>query len=632
MCDERELALLYLPPKINKFGTLVVENIALGVDLPILDLERERYLNASDLVSMNLLAKSDENGLDVLIHRQEPRETVHRVRCDKRGVPYQISAVPLVLSDTDSDLDIEFFDEIARLRGVRSNLDDFINAGAVQKHGRLQPKDSSPEGLIADEGAGIEGIACAKSPYVRENFPFIDRIKHKSFDEYLYFLRLYNLVDEEQVDYFKRARQVFFRTYTRGKDYGVAWADLEQSWLNTTEYLITNKRFISDPMTGEMLASRAIATYNRRNMSIVASFFETNDDIWVELSAGGYAACAYHLYSVRHKILIDIAPTPRNSWAWNKHISISHKVIKELVSNYSSITSEYDEIEQGCRLIHVNGSQNLGHFIWNEMPPLLELAAGKRFPERDTRVVTSQSKYMREFGFDKLLLNSGIDYDCQDDDRAIVVGAGKAFGHVMDAGIMRTVHEACAAAMNRDRVDNIVGSSDGAAIIWLNVRDHNKRLENLNDLIGIIVDYVRRKYDLRCLFWIDGWPECEPLIRSAFEENPDAEYEILFGESLATVVELSKRAHVFFAPVGSGLVIPTWLAGRPGFAHGDLMHLQQARFWRNCSVQCHSDTFFADASMTLGGETGYADYSVDLEKAWPLIEAAIDSGLASSLC
>ena len=622
---------MYLPPKINKFGTLVVENIALGVDLPILDLERERYLNATDLVSMNILAKSDENGLDVLIHRQEPRETVHRVRCDKRGVPYQISAVPVSLSDTGSDLGIEFADEIAKLRGVPSTLEDFINASDGQKHGRLQPKSSSHEALVADGEADIDGIACTNSPYVRENFPFIDRIKRKSFDEHLFFLRRYNLVDEEQVDYFKRARQDFFRSYKRGNDYGVAWIDLEQSWLNTTEYLITNKRFVSDPKTGEMLASRAIATYNRRNMSIVASFFETKDDIWVELSAGGYAACAYHLYSVRHKILIDIAPTPRNSWAWNKHIAISHKVIKDLVSNYTSITSEFDEIKRDFRLIHVNGSQNLGHFIWNEMPPLLGLVAGNNYPDRDTRVVTSQSKYMREFGFDQLLRNFGVDYDCQDDDRTIVVGAGKAFGHVIDADILRMVYEASAAAVNRERLDNILGASDGAAIIWLNVRDHNKRLENLNDLIGIIVEYVRRKYDLSCSFWIDGWPECEPLIQSAFEENPDAEYEILFGESLATVVELSKRAHVFFAPVGSGLVIPTWLAGRPGFAHGDLMHLQQARFWRNCSVQCHSDTFFADASMTFGGESGYADYSIDLEKARPLIGAAIDSGLANLL-
>ena len=112
---------------------------------------------------------------------------------------------------------------------------------------------------------------------------------------------------------------------------------------------------------------------------------------------------------------------------------------------------------------------------------------------------------------------------------------------------------------------------------------------------------------------IDGWTNTQDdadALRARLE--PEIEVVSILGCGVYESYLWARAAHVYSNVVGSGLFMNTYFACRPGVAHANTRHLDQAKYWALQSPGSCEPVFFTRAE-TRGDNDLMADYDFDPE-------------------
>ncbi|MEM7674044.1 MAG: hypothetical protein AAF212_11950 [Verrucomicrobiota bacterium] len=118
--------------------------------------------------------------------------------------------------------------------------------------------------------------------------------------------------------------------------------------------------------------------------------------------------------------------------------------------------------------------------------------------------------------------------------------------------------------------------------ILVNVRTHNKTWRNIHECFSYLVTEQSLAQSLKklciVLEYSDGAEDIVQKLDTHLNENG---IEVIHAYNLAIgdLTTLISRSDMAVAPVGSGLVLPTWVWHKPVITHGDPRHMNQLEWW-----------------------------------------------------
>lgn len=259
---------------------------------------------------------------------------------------------------------------------------------------------------------------------------------------------------------------------------------------------------------------------------------------------------------------------------------------------------------------------NLGHFIWQELAGLEEMIS-QYGPERITSVLVGRhaaldvAKLFPELPGPKIHMISS-------DDPAILYQASVTFpGHIVrpvGQTIRKTLRtriiEAAMGELDHHISEKIRQASSKHQLVWINLRAHNKCWSS--QVPGTIAMTIALKAKFpRIALVLDGWADTREIVDAIKNGLPsDVVVFDTVGCKLAESIVWANSISAFCSVVGSGLVLNSWIASKPGFAHGNSAHLSQARFWNLVTEDATKVTFLQPDQVSNSTDM-YGNYEFD---------------------
>lgn len=149
-------------------------------------------------------------------------------------------------------------------------------------------------------------------------------------------------------------------------------------------------------------------------------------------------------------------------------------------------------------------------------------------------------------------------------------------------------------------------------VIWVTLRK-NKKVWNrqVDGHIAVLRKLADEVGPLAVV--LDGWAntrDAAEAIRVGLE--PAIEVIDIIGCDTHHAVAWARASHLYSAVVGSQLYINSYFARRPGVAHGNTCHLDQAIYWASQSPGSCEPTFFTKDDVSDDGDL-FANYDFDPE-------------------
>ena len=253
---------------------------------------------------------------------------------------------------------------------------------------------------------------------------------------------------------------------------------------------------------------------------------------------------------------------------------------------------------------------NFGHFIWQEISGLAEILA-VHGPGAVSHVLVGPHAELGVAGVFPELADPPI-LSLSDKDMFEATWQ-LPFQHLRPIGvlihptlpdrIMRAAEqEAHPAAKAR-----IAELSQRHFIVWITLRKNKKVwLQQIDGHVAVMRRLAAEVGPLAVV--IDGWAntrEDATAIRQALE--PDVTVVDIIGRPVYDLLLWARAAHLYSAVVGSQLYVNSYFARRPGVAHGNRRHLDQATYWAAQSLgSCVPD--FMTRSEVGSGDDLFDDY------------------------
>jgi hypothetical protein len=164
--------------------------------------------------------------------------------------------------------------------------------------------------------------------------------------------------------------------------------------------------------------------------------------------------------------------------------------------------------------------------------------------------------------------------------------------------------------VNKSRLATLRAAIKDRFVFWINLRAHNKMWIRQNEGFVYIVRQLRTALKDDILVILDGWEDTRDIADKLTNDlSPICDVVDTLGCSFAESFVWAENCHAFCAVIGSGLVINTWLTGKPGVAHANGPHMPQAEPWMYVADGI-SDVEFVYPTRDLGDEL-YSNYDVD---------------------
>lgn len=355
--------------------------------------------------------------------------------------------------------------------------------------------------------------------------------------------------------------------------------DFQQS-LAETGYLYT-----VCPFQGKILKSNQSFIPVPSEPHIIAYRFQSIQVFYLITGAAfGFKLCLY----LPGKELLICASTAPQEWFYP---SIINSLKSNFVINWSSVL-EYISHDNPKNVVAITGVYgNLGHFWWNAVTGLeylltnqllsnldkiilgsrLYFDIGKIFPEIDSsKIVSLQDHAIDLFNF------------CLDNNYVI----GYFTNMLMTSDVVDRICRASLEQVTPNFMAQVEAAKLHFPLIWINLRSHNRSwVSQIPGYIEIINKLVEIYPNLGIVF--DGFSdEVNSLEQIQAGINPSvATYNALNCKIYESIV-WSLAIDTYIAVIGSGLTLVTWIANKPGVAHGERGHLGQMAWWQQ--VQTNS--------------------------------------------
>ncbi len=400
------------------------------------------------------------------------------------------------------------------------------------------------------------------------------------------------------IDEWEKMAATSSRTHIRWREISEAWrTDLEltgdaEGWL-IDGHPAAGNRYQLDLLQGH--GFRLPSPYAARTVEAVASFpisighhgvwpvvyeFDSEQPVIAGVSCGWGGSLDF-LWLVADNLIIQ---KPSEAAAWvTPQTCIAHYLC--ICAKFSDVLPAYRAADKSVALLF-GFMYNLGHHFWNDVAGVEKVVRMGAEANIDALYARTSAWLPASYLFpdfaDRIRPSEDHDALC----RQIFAGRHlivRSTASAMDAALGERIRAAARRMLEdhpeRARTFRLETSPPGFTLFF-NMRNHNKTwLEQVEGLDAIVGELERRGHPPPRIY-LDGFHDCEPLV-GQIRQSLGARARVIDGTRrlLAETLLWAFECDVFIAVIGSGLVLPTWIADKPGVCHGDVMHMRQLDFW-----------------------------------------------------
>lgn len=188
-------------------------------------------------------------------------------------------------------------------------------------------------------------------------------------------------------------------------------------------------------------------------------------------------------------------------------------------------------------------------------------------------------------------------------------------GFAVTSELRDCIYSAACLGLRYSRYVDIVNRCRVNNFLWVNVRGHNKRWRSQVQGIKSLISALHSIQPGLAIYF-DGSPDSQPLINEIVD-GLDAKIQYYNGcrVSLGESIVWAHHVRAYLSVVGSGLVINSWLACKPGVAHANKAHLDQAKIWQHVAPNA-IPPYFIDKGSIADESDLYGDYDFDWNLAF----------------
>jgi hypothetical protein len=356
----------------------------------------------------------------------------------------------------------------------------------------------------------------------------------------------------------------------------------------------------------------------------------------VDFRGIGWSACSM-AYQVGNYFMFESPLSGGTAWRQDYN-----KLLKDHSAKLAAAMTEQADVLIKPLVLNSSDQRNLGHYFWSDLSgyhlvskssslsgrvtmAACGAASGRfagtenyhqfsvrceLFPE-ETRIFQSEVEQASVFAHPRPVILKALSFSADLAER-LRRKASSGSGRIVELGLGRLLE-------------------GGSLNIIVNVRSHNKRWLNVVECFSRLFDQVsdfgaRRKIK----FVLEYGPgaenvagELECLMRSQHFAAMSA-----FNINVEDLLFLLHHSHLVVAPVGSGLVLPTWVFGLPVVAHGDPAHMRQLQWWgrvseHSCSGRSSEIFAVGESDIYPIEDKGYSDYRINADAFANLMKAIL---------
>lgn len=367
------------------------------------------------------------------------------------------------------------------------------------------------------------------------------------------------------------------------------------------------------PYTGILLKSQiSFPVFHNGPLSVVY-LFESICPFYV--CTGGWAGCKWFVYLPKQGVIVDALIG--RGLAWHKADSIVRILLASL-AKYPELLRSYLRHPK-TNWASYGTIANLGHFLWNEYCGLSRIISGDVAQGLDGIFVGSHPFVSIEGHFPELrhlrvepIENHERLYEFCLRERIFL--ARPTTTYVDEASAGRLLRQA-RLVLSEDIRSSIESYCAEHAVVFFNIRAHNKRWIEQVDGIANTIIYLREIYP-NVAGVLDGLVDCKEMaeeIQHRVAERVPVRSAI--GVSLEETAVWASAVKAFACTIGSGLALLTWFGEKPGVAYGDRMHLVQNAWWPEVRALRRPTVFISENQIYQQLDSNYADFSMD----WRLV-------------
>lgn len=361
------------------------------------------------------------------------------------------------------------------------------------------------------------------------------------------------------------------------------------------------------PWTGRTLASRHVFPVSLPAMKQTWLYyrFESQFPFYVQVSAWPGLKTALYLPGLNALIRIS---DPIYEWGF-PHGGVQG--LRSIVTPRASAVADYLSGETKTAVLS-GTMNNLGHFFWNDAAGLLQAERAGRLRDVE-HIVIAQYPFLNA---DDLLQGSRSIAHAETAQDLFDVVLGQRLICVRPTAVRITredtarIRELAHTQSSPGLEEQISQAQQSTLLLWVNLRAHNKIWRGQAEGLAYIVGQLRNRWPSICVF-LDGTPDCEDMAQRFIAALPAGVKTIPgFNLPIADSICWADAVDAYIATIGSGLTLTTWIADKPGIAHGDPGHLHQMSFWSDVLEGSRQPISPAVSEVKTYGTAMYSDYEV----------------------
>jgi hypothetical protein len=469
-----------------------------------------------------------------------------------------------------------------------------------------------------------------------KDFPLIEKNTNKKNSEYLGSLDIYKeIATIGDLVYFTSKENHF------NKDQELEWQKVENLLLSDQQRsnfytqlklischenikysiirLITGYAWCKCPFTGKILKSNRsfIIKIPSSISKYIAYYFDSIYPFFL-LSYGGWISNNFAIYLPFQNICITF-----NLFAqWGNQVVIKHLI--SLFNSYQDLVTSYLQQNNKKKCLVIDAKNNLGHYIWQDLSGLSLIFDETNFHKYLEYYLVNPDNRYKEQGFEPENVFPELKnyYSFTNGNETEIALRENLFLFKIEDIIISEflpprIH-AISSQIKHSLLEKLTQEKAiGKLILMINLRSHNKIWVNAVEVLSDLLISLDKERELVIVY--DGFKDIKPLIDSLIKNTEQTNIihldctELKLLETFAIV----KLIDCFICPIGSGLVIPTWIHDKPGIAHADKMHLKQKTHWKYATPKGYdSDAviWLEESEINfLEGDKFYGNYEINTE-------------------
>lgn len=377
---------------------------------------------------------------------------------------------------------------------------------------------------------------------------------------------------------------------------------------------------------------RAICPYSGEVIKTSVSFPIFVEEMWTQfifyrvkgkedfyIATAGYPSLKSFLYLPKDNLVI-VSPLFFQIFYTKEHILFA---ITELYRKFLKFTEQtIDYLQKPVRNLALifAAQDNLGHFLLNEYSGFYRIVMSGLYRKVKNILVYNKEKIPLEQLFPEF--RKAACYHCDSGDALFEACLERGLfalypcaSHISAEAAFHV--QQTAQRYGSERQKRLIADCMADPLIFINLRKHNKAWQEQVDGTINLAEALKQNYPNIGIF-LDGLSDCQEdakLITHSLDKDMIVYNGV--GISLLDTICWALRADAYLCVTGSGLVLLTCIANKPGIVHSDYVHMEQVRpggFWSGLRNDIFAPISVSRPEVVIIKEENrhiYTNYSMD---------------------